>query len=356
MSLYQDLPRPDFPVSTPCFVILEDAVRHNLDQTATLAGGVDRLVPHIKTHRSPWLLDLQVRAGVTAFKAATLREVRLAADAQAKEVIWAYPTLNAAALSEFVDMARHYPATRFVGLVDSREGVQRWEEAVVTAPTNVGLRVDLDPGMGRTGISMDEKALELAVAVKDLGRWDGWHLYDGHIQDVDLNVRTQRVAQVQQRFAELAQRGVEQGCKDDLVAGGSYSFALWAKHTDARVSPGSWIYSSSQHQAELGDFGWKVGAYVLATVLSQRDGTVTLDAGSKAISPDMPLETRFYVDGRIRGIKEEHSIVETQSLTPGELVALVPRHACTTAYLYRNAWVQTQQGGWEQRPQLGCER
>src|SRR5690606_29599476 len=121
-----------------------------------------------------------------------------------------------------------------------------------------------------------------------------------------------------------------EGLSRDLVAGGSYSFPLWAKRSDARVSPGSWMYSSSQHQVELHDLNWDVAGYVLATVLSERNGTVTLDAGSKAISRDQPMDKRFYAAEKIGGMKEEHTIVVATSFKPGEQVALVPRHACTT--------------------------
>ncbi len=50
-----NLPLPGVDVETPCFVVIEAAVEHNLRQTAALAGGVERMVPHVKTHRCPWV-------------------------------------------------------------------------------------------------------------------------------------------------------------------------------------------------------------------------------------------------------------------------------------------------------------
>ncbi len=40
----------------------------------------------------------------------------------------------------------------------------------------------------------------------------------------------------------------------------------------------------------------------------------------------------------------------------GDNVLLMPKHACTTAYLYDRALVQTIDGRWEYRPQLGSKR
>jgi len=348
---------PPFAVETPCFIILEDAVRHNLRETIAAAGGPERLVPHVKTHRSPWLTKMLVDSGVTAFKTATPLEVQMVLESGAQEVVWSYPTMSDAAIKRVVGLAQKFRDAKVTGLVDSLAGLELWTSILATqdAP-NVGLRVDLDPGMGRTGIDMTDAALTLATAIHDQDRLDGWHLYDGHIQDPDLSIRTKRFQQVKERMDALSNQAREQGLTDDLIAGGSYSFALWAEHSKARVSPGSWTYSSSQHQAELADRNWTVAAYVLSTVLSERNNTVTLDAGSKAISPDQPMTNRFSGVDEIIGMKEEHTIVVSSDATPGDQIALVPRHACTTAYLYKQALVKTSQGTWEVRPQLGCER
>jgi 3-hydroxy-D-aspartate aldolase len=91
-------------------------------------------------------------------------------------------------------------------------------------------------------------------------------------------------------------------------------------------------------------------------VLSERDGTLTVDAGSKAIAPDIPMTKRFIGVDEILNMKEEHTVIKSSSLVPGDRVALVPRHTCTTAYLYRRALVLTREGKWEYREQLGCER
>jgi len=351
------LPQPAFDVETPCFVVVEAAIDHNLRQTAALAGGVQRLVPHVKTHRSPWLTRYLVSQGVVAFKTATPREVEMVLDAGAQEVIWSYPTTSAAAIARVVKAAEAYPQAKVTGVVDSDAGLDLWLELLAAGSHgNVNLRVDIDPGMGRTGVAIDDAALALAAAVAAAGRFAGWHIYDGHISDIDLVVREQRFLELQAQLNPLFERAEASGLATDIVAGGSYTFPFWAKHTQARVSPGSWVYTNSQHQAEQAHRGWHVAAYVLSTVLSERAGTLTLDAGSKAIAPDMPVTKRFTGVDEIVSMKEEHTIVTAPGFAPGDRVALVPRHTCTTAYLYRRALVLTRDGEWEYRDQLGCER
>jgi len=125
---------PNEPVETPCFLIYEDAVRHNLRRTAEAAGGIDRLMPHVKTHRAPWIVKLLLEQGVTAFKCATLAEVEMVLENGGLSVTWAYPTVNAATLMRFVDLAKRFPDAQLIGLVDSERGISAWRETLRGAP------------------------------------------------------------------------------------------------------------------------------------------------------------------------------------------------------------------------------
>jgi D-serine deaminase-like pyridoxal phosphate-dependent protein len=354
-----DLPIPPLAMETPCFVILEDAVLANLERTAAAAGGIARLMPHIKTHRAPWLVAAMLARGVTGFKCATPAEIEMALAAGAPQVAWAYPTVNRAAIARVIRAAAAHPAARVAGMVDSAAGLAAWTAELAAQPaTNVRLRVDLDPGLGRTGIAIGPGALALARAVQAAGLLDGWHAYDGHIHDADRAVRARRVEEIAARLRALRAEAPDLG--GDVIAGGSYSFDLWPADLVRFVSPGSFTYSSSEHAADLADLGWRIAGYVVATVISTHAGTATLDAGAKAISPDKPMKERFAGAGGIKlaiqFMNEEHVVVASDRLEVGDRVALVPRHACTAAYLYERALVRRMDGGWEYRAQMGARR
>ena len=353
----KSLPLPDFAVETPCFVVLEDAVLHNLRETARHAGGVHRLMPHIKTHRAPWLIELMLTEGVRAFKAATPAEVEIAAAAGADYIVWAYPTVNAQSIARVARAARSHPQARICGLVDSHEGARLWLKEIEVAPTNnLYLRVDLDVGLGRTGVVDPEAAYALALGIQRAQVFEGWHAYDGHIHDTDRQRRAKIISKIAMGVRGFLSRAHEIGLEGNLIAGGSYSFNMWPTDLARWVSPGSWTYSSAQHDADLAELGWRIGAYVLATVISVHPGTATLDAGSKAISPDKPLMSRFRGPGPIQLMNEEHVIVSTDELRIGDIVALIPSHSCTSAYLYDRALVRMLDGNWEFRAQLGASR
>jgi len=356
-----ELPIPPLAHETPCFVILEDAVRHNLERTAAAAGGVGRLMPHIKTHRAPWLIAAMLARGVGAFKCATPAEVEMALAAGAPHVVWAYPTANRAAIARVISAARAHPDARVDGLVDSTWGLAGWGTELHLQPAaNVWLRVDLDSGLGRTGVRLWTDAIELARAVQQLrsmmrfAGFAGWHIYDGHIHDADRSVRAHRVDELATMLQSVLLLSEDLG--GDVIAGGSYSFDLWPADVARWVSPGSFTYSSAEHAANLADLGWRIAGYVVASVISTHEGTATLDAGAKAISPDKPMKERFTGAGEIRFMNEEHVVVASDRLRVGERVALVPRHACTSAYLYDRALVQGVDGAWEWREQMGARR
>lgn len=347
---------PQEELQTPCLLILEERLRHNLAQTAAAAGGIARLMPHVKTHRAPWVVRLCLDEGVRGFKCATPAEVEMCLTEGAPAATWAYPTVNPVALRRMVALARRFPQATVTGMIDSASGLSVWTAALAEdGSANLRLRVDLDPGLGRTGAPMDETALDLARGLARLSRFAGWHVYDGHVKGTVAERRVQ-VEAIADRVRALDAALEPEGIAGDMVGGGSYTFNLWPYDVASQVSPGSWTYSSAQHDLELGDLEWQPAAFVLATVISVHGGTATLDAGCKALSPDKPVAERFRWPGRILMMNEEHCIVEAEGLSVGDRVMLMPQHACTTAYLYDQAYVQGRNGGWDWRGQLGGAR
>ncbi|WP_253958657.1 alanine racemase [Paraburkholderia fungorum] len=342
-------------VATPCFVVMEDRVLHNLAVTARACGGVERLMPHVKTHRAAWLVSLLLANGVLAFKASTLAEVEMVLSAGGTRVTWAFPTVNPQNIGRFIELAQAFPKAELTGLVDSREGLDVWTRLLDGASPSVRLRIDLDPGMGRTGVAMDEAALELARGVARLGRLAGWHVYDGHIRGA-YDERKAAVEELAGTLAFLQSSLREDGIDVDVVGACSYTFDLWPRSVMQYVSPGTWVYSNAQHLRELSHHNWVAAGFVLTTVVSTRNGTSTLDAGSKAISPDKPLRQRFDGAGEIVMMNEEHTVIRSDAFRTGDRLLLIPEHTCTTAYLYSNALVRSLDGRWEYREQLGNER
>src|ERR1700693_2377825 len=113
-------------IPTPAFLVVEEVVRRNLVATIEASRSAARFLPHLKTHRAPWLTEWLVAEGVTGCKVATPAEVELALAAGMRMVLWAYPTVNSANIARFIANARRYPNAQLVALIDSVAGIEAW--------------------------------------------------------------------------------------------------------------------------------------------------------------------------------------------------------------------------------------
>ncbi len=112
---------------------------------------------------------------------ATPAEAEIAAKNGAKEVFWAYPSMNTPSIDRVIELAGMFPGVRIVGLVDSSAGISLWQDRLKAKGLSkeaLSLRIDLDPGMGRTGLPMDDTAVAAARQLVAAGLFGGWHIYD----------------------------------------------------------------------------------------------------------------------------------------------------------------------------------
>src|SRR5262249_56075907 len=61
-------------IYSPALLFYKDLIRRNLAVALEIAGGPQRLRPHVKTHKTRELVYLELHAGVTRPKSATLAD------------------------------------------------------------------------------------------------------------------------------------------------------------------------------------------------------------------------------------------------------------------------------------------
>ena len=96
-------------------------------------------------------------------------------------------------LNRFVSLIKKYPATKFSCLTDNISAAN--EQASFNSNSLLfRFLLNLNVGMNRTGISPGEKAIELAKHCSTLKGITlvGLHAYDGHIRDVDFEMKKQK--------------------------------------------------------------------------------------------------------------------------------------------------------------------
>ncbi|MCB2031118.1 MAG: hypothetical protein KDH18_21975, partial [Rhodoferax sp.] len=58
-------------IPTPTVLVYPDRVEQNLKRMVAMAGGAERLRPHVKTHKLPQIIALKRKAGIHKFKVST---------------------------------------------------------------------------------------------------------------------------------------------------------------------------------------------------------------------------------------------------------------------------------------------
>jgi D-serine deaminase-like pyridoxal phosphate-dependent protein len=277
--------------------------------------------------------------GIHNFKCATTLELLTACQAGAADVLLALAVSGGNA-RRVTEIAEKFPKTRISVLVESAAQVAVWRG------TRVGVFIDVNSGMNRTGIS-GERAADVIQLARDLGlAFRGLHWYDGHISNSSPAEREKQAHEGYSRLLAVV-RGVEAaGVPVEEVitsgtpatpAGVSYPGFTGARFRH-RVSPGTVVYNDVSSLRQLEAFDYRPAALVLATVISHPlERQITCDAGHKSVSADAGVPTCAVIGHpEYQPLKpsEEHLPIEIPAGAEvpaiGSKLYLMPRHVCPT--------------------------
>jgi len=326
-------------LQTPALLVRLDRVRSNLERMKVLLaphGGLERWRPHVKTAKTPSVQNLLLDSGLRQFKCATTREARVLLElARARDVsidLCVALALRGANLARLAQLSEAHPRCRLSVLTENAEHAR----AVRSLAPRLGLWVDVDPRMGRSGVEVndDERLASVRNAAGDALR--GLHAYEGHVRHAKPAERSAACEPLFEALAHLMQTPQLRGL--ELVTSGTPTFeqALAFAPFRAlrhRISPGIVVYWD-HNSASLGIEGFAIAATVLARVISSTRERVTLDAGSKALDAaagDPCVRVRGWPALEAQRPSEEHlPLRATDGRLPvaGALLELEPRHVC----------------------------
>lgn len=337
---------------SPSLVVFAEVVRANLRAMVAMAGGADRLRPHAKTHKMPAVIRLLGEYGISKHKCATIAEAEMIAQAGGADVLLAYPLVGPN-LPRFARLIESYPATTFRAVVEDEAGA-RALDAIGSPDRPVSTLVDLDLGMGRTGIDPGsaDAVCGLVDRLKAL-RFDGLHGYDGHVREPGIVGRRAEAGPGLRGMLGLRDRLIGRGIKvRRLVLGGTPSFPVHAglDLPGVELSPGTGVFHDAGYGAKFPDLPFTPAALLLTRVVSRpRAGRLCLDLGHKAVAAD-PIGARLSLLGvegaTLGGQSEEHLIVESADsdrYPPGTPLLAIPTHVCPTCALH--GWAYVIEGG-----------
>jgi D-serine deaminase-like pyridoxal phosphate-dependent protein len=348
-------------VMTPALVVYPEIIASNLERTVELLGGdAGRWRVHIKTAKLGYTVRMMVERGIRNFKCATTLELLVACRCGAADVLLAYPSIgaNARRVREIVEL---FPRVRISVLAENEEQVRQWRGS------RVGVFLDINPGMDRTGIeeSHGEEVISLVRAMGAGGlEFRGMHYYDGQHRAPDERERTAAAHEGYDRLLVTVKEIERIGVRvPEVVTAGTPTLPCSLSYEGFRsagfihrISPGTVVYSDASSLAQLPkEYGYRPAVLVLTRVVSHpRAGVVTCDAGHKAVSADAGVPTCVVVGHP--GLtplspSEEHLPLEVEGGRAGpqvgEALYLLPRHVCPTvnnfddALLVRNGEIES---------------
>lgn len=338
-------------ILTPALLIYPEIVEANISATLRMvANDANRWRPHIKTAKIGAVVRRLIARGIRNFKCSTTLELLTACQAGASDVLVAFAVMGANA-HRVRELAEQFPATQVSVLIETAEQAEPW------TGTKVGIFIDVNSGMNRTGMSTEQarEIVKLAASLRDAFR--GLHFYDGHVSGFSLPEREARTHAGYDKLIEL----VEQFKAEHLDVGevitsgtpaapyaGSYSGFRDAGFIH-RISPGTVVYNDLTSLEQLPEYGYGAAGLVLTTVVSHPTaGSVTCDAGHKSVSVDAGVPNCAVLGWpHLRPSKpsEEHLPIESAdgaSLPAlGSKLYLLPRHVCPTVNNFDEAVMVT---------------
>lgn len=347
-------------VLTPALLLYPEIIASNISSTLQLLGGhADRWRAHIKTAKLTYTLRMLLERGVRHFKCATTLELLTACEAGATDVLVAYPVMGANA-RRVREIADRFPATRIAVLAENQEQVRQW------TGNQIGIYIDINPGMNRTGIDQSNTAgvIKLIRAIHEARvEFRGLHYYDGQYGHTQEPQRSVAAHSGYDRLIELIETIRHAGfLVPELVTAGTPTFPSSLSYqpfqqSDVvhRVSPGTVVYCDATCLAQLPPgYGYAPAALVLTRVVSHPAETmITCDAGHKSVSADAGVPTCVVVGhSELTPLppSEEHlpmQVNASPSAQVGDALYLIPRHVCPTvnnfdcALIVRNGQIES---------------
>lgn len=336
---------------TPALAIYPEIVDANIATTLRLLGGdANRWRPHVKTAKLGFIMRRLVEHGIANFKCSTSLELLTACENGAADVLVAYPLVGANA-RRVRAIADQFSEAHVSALVECPEQIEPWKGS------RVGLFIDVNPGMDRTGIEQDrtDEIIALARVIQSSGQtFRGLHYYDGQLSSFALKQRE-----------EVAHRGYDQLMEivaaferadipiEEIITAGTPAFPCTLSYSGFsrasfihRASPGTIVYNDCSSLTQLpSEYGYRPAAVVVTTVVSRPSpNRFTCDAGHKTVSADSGVPTCAVIghpEFSPSKPSEEHLpidiSVDLNAPRVGDVLYLLPRHICPTVNNFDHA-------------------
>lgn len=335
-------------LETPALIADSDIISENmLAMSGLLSDTGLRLRPHYKSHKCLAIARRQMELGACGITCAKLSEAEDLADGGIEDILIANQIVDR---DKIIKTAILAGKCRLTVCVDNPANAKMLSVAAVIAGTVIHVLVEYEMGMRRCGVSDPEEYLELARLVISLPglQYDGIQAYSGHISHIaDEAERIRMTEENEDRLRSLIALLGQKGIDVKTVSGGSTGTAVIKAERGlyTELQAGSYFFMDSTY-GKLGGLPFRNSLFVLATVISVRDGLVILDAGVKSIGTDQDDPWILHMDGTPVCFEKAETNEEHLKLfgpdcpmSLGDKLLIIPGHCCSTVNLHEKLYL-----------------
>ena len=345
-------------IPTPALVVDIDKLRYNIHDMAQRAREAGMaLRPHIKTHKTPAITHMQLKAGASGIVCAKLGEAEIMAAAGVDDILVCYPIVGPDKVDRLLNLARW--VDRVSTTVDTRAAAQALSEAAAARGQCLDVLVEVDVGYRRTGIAPGEPLLNLIKGIVESMpglRYKGLMYIAGglikHMEKDKQLAEEQAAIDVVLNAAGLLR---DHGIETEVVSGGTTPGAQYMADiegvTEYRV--GCYVFGDMKY-ADLGALAREQMALtILTTVVSipsmPEPDHFVVDAGSKTLTHSGAMTSPGYgtfvqrPDLTVNVPSEEHGgVYLPQGVRPpaiGTKLDIYPNYVSDVVNLGDELWV-----------------
>lgn len=344
-------------LDTPCLVIDKNALEFNLNAMRQHSLNTQvNIRPHVKTHKCSTLAKLQIEYGAIGISAAKVSEAEVLINKGINNILITSPVVTKNKIARLIECIKKAPET--IVVVDNERNLGDLNEAGKLIQARINILIDLDPGIGRTGIK-PEDALHFAVKVGEF-KWlnlMGIQCYAGNLQHItSYEERKNRSLQIMEIASNVVKQLKKSGHSCPILTGtgtGTYDIDVQASEV-TEIQPGSYtvmdveysIIGSKNNPTSFTTF--KPAMTLLTTVISSnRNEHVTVDSGTKSIYFDSQNRPKIISHEGLHydwgGFGDEHGKVTADKRCElpknGDVLELIVPHCDPTINLYDKFYI-----------------
>lgn len=329
-------------LETPALLLDAEAFEKNLRSLSDMARahGVG-VRPHAKSHKCAAIARRQLEAGAIGIACAKPGELLALFEAGIRKLMLTAPVASRLKIDRLAKAAA--AGAELIVVVDRAELIAEFGAAARAAGAGIGVLVDCDTGLGRTGLTGPDEIVSLARAIEaEEGlSYLGLQAYAGQVQHIfDFAARRAANEIANDRLRAMLAALRSAGLSPRIVSGGGTGSHLldFEARLLTEVQAGSYVFMDEAYRPVdmhgIGAAVFELAMRVAVTVIGHSaSGEAITDGGTKSFAVDGPPPSAYLAGkeiGTIAWVGDEFGRLRTR-----EGVAVPPAGArieCTAPH------------------------